>query len=94
MTRTSAASPPVGGTFDVSFENDQFAPILDIPANISGQDFHTLVYNVDGIEKVESWRWGDCYGFAKKLLSFNFTYLYNTPSCTYKMLRLFDKTVK
>ena len=68
MTRTSEASPPMGGTFDVSFENDQFAPVLDIPADISRHDFQTLIYNVDGIEKVETWRWGNCYGFVKILI--------------------------
>ena len=66
MTRTSAASPPVGGTFDLSFENDQFGPILDVPANISGGDFQTLCYDVDGINKVEAWRWGTCTGSVEK----------------------------
>ena len=68
VTRTSTASPPIGGTFDLSFENDQFEPILGIPADISRDDFGKLANNVEGLNKVWTYRWGSCTGFVIKLV--------------------------
>ena len=62
MKRLTAASPPIGGTFDIHFEEDQLEPILGVKANSTYKELKVLFEDLVGINLVKTWRWGSCRG--------------------------------
>ncbi|XP_019623376.1 PREDICTED: fibrocystin-L-like [Branchiostoma belcheri] len=61
VKRLAAATPPLGGTFDVSFK-DNVVP--DIPSDVSASAFKNLLEQVGGTGKLSVSREGSCSGYT------------------------------
>ncbi|XP_023931568.1 fibrocystin-L-like, partial [Lingula anatina] len=57
VTRVQAASPPILGTFDLQYQNEQ---LTGIPVNIEASDLRDLLQTVSGMGKVDVARTGQC----------------------------------
>ncbi|XP_013405337.2 fibrocystin-L [Lingula anatina] len=57
VTRVQAASPPILGTFDLQYQNEQ---LTGIPVNIEASDLKDLLQTVSGMGKVDVARTGQC----------------------------------
>ena len=73
VTRTATASPPVEGTFDISFSDGSHGSLSGLPANISSDDLSIQLQTLSGITTASVVRTGDCYGWES--INFVITFL-------------------
>ena len=58
----TSASPPIGGTFDINFQDGALESVAGVKSDVEVADLVKLLEDVDGIDKVNGWRSGDCSG--------------------------------
>ena len=60
--RNQSASPPVTGTFDLSFADPGYRTLTGLPADVETEAFKYELETLQQVQNVEVTRTGTCYG--------------------------------
>ncbi|XP_076824499.1 fibrocystin-L-like isoform X2 [Clavelina lepadiformis] len=63
VSRDNSASPPVTGTFDLSFEDSSYGQLTGLAANIEAEDLQIQLQTLSKIDHVEVIRSDNCHGY-------------------------------